>query len=140
MLHLAPTGKAMGKRTKSRGQPKPRHRKKPEPKRRAAPKAKARSSAAAGVTEIARLAAELKDARVQHAAMSEVLHAISRSKFELSAVLASVAEAAARLCRADGAVIFQRDGTSTALRPATAWCRLIWKSSGSRSLRRAAEP
>ena len=100
----------MGKRTKARGQPKPRHRKKPEPKRRAAPKAKARSSAAAGVTEIARLAGELKDARVQHAAMSEVLHAISRSKFELSAVLASVAEAAARLCRADGAVIFQRDG------------------------------
>jgi GAF domain-containing protein len=110
MLHLAPTGKAMGKRTKARGQPKPRHRKKPEPKRRAAPKAKARSSAAAGVTEIARLAGELKDVRVQHAAMSEVLHAISRSKFELSAVLASVAEAAARLCRADGAVIFQRDG------------------------------
>jgi GAF domain-containing protein len=42
--------------------------------------------------------------------MSQVLHAISRSKFELSAVLESVAEAAARLCRADGAVIFQRDG------------------------------
>ena len=42
--------------------------------------------------------------------MSEVLHAISRSKFELSAVLESVAEAAARLCRADGAVIFQLDG------------------------------
>ena len=42
--------------------------------------------------------------------MSEVLHAISRSKFELQAVLESVAEAAARLCRADGAVIFQRDG------------------------------
>ena len=42
--------------------------------------------------------------------MSEVLHAISRSKFELSSVLESVAEAAARLCRADGAVIFQLDG------------------------------
>ena len=40
--------------------------------------------------------------------MSEVLHAISRSKFELSAVLES--EAAARLCRSDGAVIFQLDG------------------------------
>jgi GAF domain-containing protein len=100
----------MGKRTKARGQPKPRHRKKPEPKRRAAPKAKARSSATAVAAEIARLSGELKDARDQHAAMSEVLHAISRSKFELSAVLASVAEAAARLCRSDGAVIFQRDG------------------------------
>jgi hypothetical protein len=50
------------------------------------------------------------DARDQLVAMSEVLHAISRSKFELSSVLESVAEAAARLCRADGAVIFQLDG------------------------------
>jgi two-component system NtrC family sensor kinase len=97
----------MGKRSKAGGKPKARHRKKPEPKRRAAPKGKARfrPPAAAGDTEIARLSGELKDA-----AMSEVLHAISRSKFELSAVLGSVAEAAARLCRADGAVIFQRDG------------------------------
>jgi class 3 adenylate cyclase len=100
----------MGKRSKARGEAKARHRKKPEPKRRAAPKAKARSAATAVATEITRLSGELKDARDQHTAISEVLHAISRSKFELSAVLDSVAEAAARLCRADGAVIFQRDG------------------------------
>jgi GAF domain-containing protein len=100
----------MGKRSKARGEPKARHRKKLEPKRRAAPKAKARSPAIANETEIARLSRELKDARDQHTAMSEVLHAISRSKFDLRAVLGSVAEAAARLCRADGAVIFQRDG------------------------------
>jgi class 3 adenylate cyclase len=100
----------MGKRSKVRGEAKARHRKKPEPKRRAAPKAKARSAATAVATEITRLSGELKDARDQHTAMSEVLHAISRSKFELSAVLDSVAEAAARLCRADGAVIFQWDG------------------------------
>ena len=56
-------------------------------------------------TAIARLPRELNDARDQLVAMSEVLHAISRSKFELSAVLESAAEAAARLCRADGAVI-----------------------------------
>ena len=56
------------------------------------------------------LSRELNDARDQLVAMSEVLHAISRSKFELSSVLESVAEAAARLCRADGAVIFQLDG------------------------------
>ena len=55
--------------------------------------------------EIALLTRELDDARDQQMAMSEVLHAISRSKFDLSAVLESVAEAAARLCRSDGAVI-----------------------------------
>jgi len=60
--------------------------------------------------EIALLTRELDDARDQQMAMSEVLHAISRSKFDLSAVLESVAEAAARLCRSDGAVIFQLDG------------------------------
>ena len=102
----------MGKRSKARSDPKRRPRKKPAPKRRAAPKVKARSRppAAADETAIARPSRELNDARDQLVAMSEVLHAISRSKFELSAVLESVAEAAARLCRADGAVIFQLDG------------------------------
>ena len=102
----------MGKRSKARSDPKRRPRKKPAPKRRAAPKVKARSRppAAADETPIARLSRELNDARDQLAAMSEVLHAISRSKFALSSVLESVAEAAARLCRADGAVIFQLDG------------------------------
>jgi GAF domain-containing protein len=102
----------MAKRSKARSDPKRRPRKKPAPKRRAAPKVKARSRrpAAADETAIARPSRELNDARDQLVAMSEVLHAISRSKFELSAVLESVAEAAARLCRADGAVIFQLDG------------------------------
>jgi GAF domain-containing protein/class 3 adenylate cyclase len=102
----------MGKRSKAGGGPKRRPRKKPEPKRRAAPKVKARSHspAAADETEIARLTRELSDARDQQTAMSEVLHAISRSKFELSAVLESAAEAAMRLCRSDGAVIFQLNG------------------------------
>ncbi len=102
----------MGKRSKARSDPKRRPRKTPAPKRRAAPKVKARSRppAAADETAIARLSRELNDARDQLVAMSEVLHAISRSKFALPSVLESVAEAAARLCRADGAVIFQLDG------------------------------
>ena len=81
----APTGK--------RWQSAPKHavirsgglRKKPAPKRRAAPKVKARSRSpapAADETPIARLSRELNDARDQLVAMSEVLHAISRSKFE----------------------------------------------------------
>ena len=75
----------MGKRSKAGSDPKRRPRKKPAPKRRAAPKVKARSRppAAADETPIARLSRELNDARDQLAAMSEVLHAISRSKFEL---------------------------------------------------------
>jgi hypothetical protein len=102
----------MGKRSKARSDPKRRPRKTPAPKRRAAPKVKARSRppAATDETAIARLSRELNDARDQLVAMSEVLHAISRSKFALPSVLESVAEAAARLCRADGAVIFQLDG------------------------------
>jgi len=112
MRRPRPTVTAMGKRSRPGGAAKRRPRKKPVPKRRAAPKPKARSpSPAAGdETEVARLSRELSDARDQQRAMSQVLHAISRSKFELSAVLESVAEAAARLCRADGAVIFQREG------------------------------
>src|SRR5262245_33494308 len=102
----------MGKRSRADGAPKRRPRKKPVPKRSAAPKLKVRSPSlvTADETKLARLARELNDARDQQAAMSDVLHAISRSKFELSAVLESVAEAAARLCHADGAVIFQLDG------------------------------
>jgi adenylate cyclase len=98
----------MGQRSKRNREAK-RVRKKPATKRRPAVKAKARSRTPAAA-EIARLSRELDDARDQHAAMAEVLHAISRSKFELPAVLESVAEAATRLCRADGAGIFQLDG------------------------------
>ena len=39
-----------------------------------------------------------------------MLRVISQSKFELQSVLQSVAETAARLCRSDGAVIFQLEG------------------------------
>ena len=57
--------------------------------------------------EIARLCRDLEEAREQQRATTEVLRAISQSEFQLEAILQSVAETAARLCRADGAVIFQ---------------------------------
>src|SRR5580704_5961842 len=68
------------------------------------------SSAARHEGQIVRLT-KLDEAREQQAATSEVLRALSQSEFQLQSVLQSVAESAAKLCRSDGAVIFQlQDG------------------------------
>jgi two-component system NtrC family sensor kinase len=69
------------------------------------------SSAARQEEQIAQLTRELDDARERQTATSEVLRALSQSEFQLQSVLQSVAESAAKLCRSDGAVIFQlQDG------------------------------
>ncbi|MGC2122414.1 MAG: GAF domain-containing protein, partial [Xanthobacteraceae bacterium] len=57
--------------------------------------------------ENTRLLSELRQSLDQQTATSEVLGVISRSKFELQPILQSVVDTAARLCRAEQAVIYR---------------------------------
>ena len=100
----------MRRRSRAGGEPtKAQRRKAVARKSRTTPKAvRTRgSSAAREETKVARLTRELKDAHERQAATSEVLRVISRSKFELQPILQSVMDTAARLCRAEAAIIFR---------------------------------
>jgi hypothetical protein len=94
-----------------RPHPKPRRQNALKLKHGSAANATRRPSSAARLDEeIVRLTRELEEALERQTATSEVLRALSQG-FQLQSVLQSVAESAAKLCRSDGAVIFQlQDG------------------------------
>jgi hypothetical protein len=74
----------------------------------------------------------------QQTATADVLKLISRSTFDLQAVLDTLVESAARLCDADRAFLFRRQGESYHLAANPAFPTIIGNSSGITRLRRHA--
>ena len=62
------------------------------------------------ITELKEREHQLAEQTAEQTAVRELLEAISRSAFDLDAVLRTLIESAARLCRAERAFIFRRDG------------------------------